>query len=149
MAGQQRTVPKWIGLLIAFEAATFAIAAFLHLDRHVVFGTWEPQAAVPEAIIGLALAFGSFEILKARPQARRTAKATTGFAISGVLLGISVTAGGGDAANLIYHACILVVLVSSVLMLRGIPRYAEASASEAHLTRGKRFSPAGSRSRAR
>jgi peptidoglycan/LPS O-acetylase OafA/YrhL len=134
MTGQLRTVPRRIGLLIAFEAATFAIAAFLHLDRHVMFGNWEPQAAVPEAIIGLALAFGSFAVLRARPRARRAAMAATGFAICGVVLGISVTAGGGDAANLIYHACILVVLVSSVLGLRGTPRSTHATSSEVHLT---------------
>jgi hypothetical protein len=106
------TAPARVGILMAFEAATFAGAAVVH------FGIGLMQAAIPETVIAVVLGVGSSAVLQSRIQARRIAIAATAFAIFGTLVGLAAIATDRqDIPDLTYHASILAVLLITAIIL--------------------------------
>jgi peptidoglycan/LPS O-acetylase OafA/YrhL len=118
--GHRRVDPR-IGMLMGFVAATLAAGAFVHLAGYTPAGTKPPfdasHAGIAEAIIGVVLAFGAVAVLRAAAQARTTAIVTTGFAIVGFLVGLSMTAQGGDLPDVLYHVITLPVLAGMLVVL--------------------------------
>ncbi|MGE5136387.1 MAG: hypothetical protein ACM32E_26275 [Gemmatimonadota bacterium] len=120
---------RWAGGLMLAEAVTFGVASYLHLQGRIPLGfttiTGEhfPDAATPEAVIGAVVAAGALLVLAAPGRARRAALGVTGFAILGVAVGLAAVIGrstGNAAADLTYHALIMVALLVTfaVLLLR-------------------------------
>jgi hypothetical protein len=125
-------VRKRFGVLMLIEAGTLVVAAVLHLGAHIplgfltVRGTHQSDAAFPELIIAAVLVAGSVAVFRFPGRARPAALAATWFAVAGVILGLSITASGGGPAkapNVIYHVCLLAVLVTGLIaLLRDRPR---------------------------
>jgi hypothetical protein len=126
------------GLLMGLAAVTLGVASYLHRDGHISLGFTQIHgesfygASIPEAVIGLVLAVGAAVFLAAPPaarasaargQARRIALVATTFAILGVAYGMSVTIADGRIPDIIYHSCLmLLVLITEALLLRGRTR---------------------------
>ena len=109
--------------LLAAVAASLAVASALHLSGHV-HGRGAPfdadHAGVAEAVIGTVLAAAAVAMVRAPARARTIGVAATSFATAGFLLGLSITARGGDAPDIAYHLTVLPILVASlVVMVRG------------------------------
>jgi hypothetical protein len=114
LSTRRRTPSRGIGLAMAAEAATFAIASAIH------FGTGFTQAAIPELIIAVVLAAGSSAVLTQRAYAWGFAVGTTAFATFGTTVGLAIIASGRqDLPDLVYHASILTALV---ITLAGLAR---------------------------
>ena len=95
------------------EAVTFLVASSLHLTVE-----WEPQAAIPEALIGVVLLVGAAFVLLDAGNARAVALTTSGFAVLGTCLGAAITLAGGQLSlNLAYHAVILTTLIVSLVLM--------------------------------
>lgn len=118
-------LPRWFGGLLLAEAATFGVASYLHRDGHIALGfttvTGEhfAKAALPEAIIGAVLAVAGAVVLAVPGRARAVAVTATGFAILGVIVGLTVVLGSTrfGVADVGYHAGILAVLLGSMYLL--------------------------------
>jgi hypothetical protein len=119
-------LPRWFGILLLAEAATFGVASYLHRDGRIglgfttITGEHFPNAALPEAVIGAVLAVAGAFALAAPARARTLAAAATGFAVLGVVVGLTVVLGSTRAsigADVGYHAGILAVLLASVYLL--------------------------------
>jgi hypothetical protein len=111
------------------EAASFCVAAALHLDARISlgFGTFSGEsaatAAVPELIVALVLLLGAGVVLLRPDEARQVASVATGFAIFGVLVGlvtIALGVGPRTVPDLLYYVGMMIVLLISfgVLMNR-------------------------------
>jgi multisubunit Na+/H+ antiporter MnhG subunit len=91
-----------------------------------VRGTHQSDAAFPELIIAAVLVAGSVAVFRFPDRARRAALAASWFAVAGVMLGLSITAGGdgpAKAPNVAYHVCLLAILVARLAaLLRDSPR---------------------------
>jgi len=110
----RRTPGRRIGLAMVAEAATFAVASAIH------FGTGFTQAAIPELVIAVVLAAGSWAVLTQRAHAWGTAVGTAAFATFGTVVGLTIIASGRqDLPDLVYHASILTALV---ITLAGLAR---------------------------
>lgn len=95
------------------EAATFLVASLLHLTVE-----WAPQAAGPEALIGVVQAVGAVLVL--RTGRRAIGLWTTGFATFGTLVGITaISFGPGPKSppDLTYHGAILTALIVTLVLL--------------------------------
>ena len=114
-------VDRRIGMLMAFVALSLVVGAFIHLSGFTPAGTKSPfnasHAGVAEAIIAVVLGYGALGVLRSTGNARVTAIATTGFAIAGFLVGLSMTARGGDTPDVVYHVVMLPVLVATLILL--------------------------------
>ena len=135
-----RRVVRSIGALMALEAVSLAVAATLHLSGQV-HGRGKPfdadHAGVAETIICIVLASGAFAVLRASVHARAIALTTTGLAIVGFGVGLTMTTQGGDLPDIAYHLTVLPLLVASMVVLvwgRSAPRRAPAQnpSEEAH-----------------
>lgn len=123
-------LPRWFGIGLLAEAATFGVASYLHRDGHIALGfatvTGEhfPKAALPEAIIGVVLAVAGAVVLAVPGRARAVAATATGFAILGVIVGLTVVLGSTrfGIADVGYHAGILAVLLGSMYLLGAVGR---------------------------
>ena len=108
-------------MLMAFEAATLAVAATVHLAGYTPAGSKPPfdasHAGVAEAIIGVVLAYGAIEVLRSSSRAWAAAVATTSFAIVGFLVGLTITTQGGDVPDVIYHLIMLPIIITSLVIL--------------------------------
>ena len=122
-----RRLVREIGVLMALEALSLAVAATLHLSGQV-HGRSKPfdadHAGVAEAIIGIVVAGGAFAVLRAVPRARAIALATTVFAIVGFGVGITMTSQGGDLPDISYHLTVLPMLIFSLIFLARTDRSA-------------------------
>ena len=118
---QPRHVDRRVGMLMVFEATTLAVAAVVHLAGYTPAGSKPPfeasDAGVAEAIIGVALAYGAIEVLRSSSRAWAAAVATTGFAILGFIVGLTITTQGGDVPDVVYHLIMLPILVASLVIL--------------------------------
>ncbi|HEY2666166.1 MAG TPA: hypothetical protein VGK51_04955 [Actinomycetota bacterium] len=118
---QPRQVDRRVGMLMAFEAATLAVASVVHLAGYTPAGSAPPfnasHAGVAEAIIGVVLVYGAVEVLRSSRRAWAAAVATTSFAILGFLLGLTITTQGGDVPDVAYHLIMLPVLIASLVIL--------------------------------
>ena len=65
----------------------------------------------------MVLAYGAIAVLRSARRARTTALATTGFAILGFVVGLNITARGGDVPDLVYHAIMLPMLIFGLVLL--------------------------------
>ena len=119
--GSLGVMPRGFGYLMIVEAATFLVASSLHLTVD-----WAPQAAGPEALIGVVLAVGAGCWLAGLRRSRATALWTSGFATFSTIVGINATVfgpGPKSIPDITYHALILTTLiVSLVLIARTRPR---------------------------
>jgi peptidoglycan/LPS O-acetylase OafA/YrhL len=108
-------------MLMAFEAATLAVASVVHLAGYTPAGSKPPfnasHAGVAEAIIGVVLVYGAVEVLRSSRRAWAAAVAATSFAILGFLLGLTITTQGGDVPDVAYHLIMLPVLIASLVIL--------------------------------
>jgi ABC-type spermidine/putrescine transport system permease subunit I len=119
-------VDRRIGMLMGFIAATLAVVSFVHLAGYTPRGTKPPfdasHAGIAEAIIGVVLASGATAVARGSDRARMAAIVTTGFAILGFLVGLNMTARGGDLADVIYHVVTLPVLIVALIRLLRTPK---------------------------
>jgi hypothetical protein len=110
-----------IGMFIGFVAATLAVGSFVHLAGYTPGGTKPPfdatGAGIAEAIISVVLAYGAVAILRATTGARAAAVVTISFAILGFFVGLSMTARGGDVADVVYHVITLPALIVSLILV--------------------------------
>lgn len=108
-------------MLMAFEAATLAVASVVHLAGYTPAGSTPPfnasHAGVAEAIIGVVLVYGAVEVLRSSRRAWAAAVATTSFAILGFLVGLTITTQGGDVPDVAYHLIMLPILIASLVIL--------------------------------
>jgi hypothetical protein len=109
-----------IAALMALEAASLAVAAALHLSGRV-HGRGAPfdadHAGIAEAIIGACLLVGAIVMIRVPGRARATGIVLNCFAVAGFLLGLSMTARGGDVPDITYHLVVLPLLIGSVIAL--------------------------------
>ncbi len=131
------------GVLMALAGITLGVAAYLHRQGHIPLGFTEIRgesfyaASIPEAVIAFVLVAGAAVYLAAPPaaraapgrgQARRVALAATTFAVIGVAYGMTVTISDGRVPDIIYHSCLMaLLLITGVLLLR---RHAPADRRE-------------------
>ena len=115
-----------IGVLSAVFAATFFFGALLHLGGSIPVGVAvleEPRilpATIVECLCGLALMVAAFAVLARKDWAWTAATAAYGFALGGVLLGMTALAlGAGPSTDLntIYHRVMVVALVAVLALL--------------------------------
>ena len=122
--GKRTQVDPRIGKLMGFVAATLAVGSFVHLAGYTPSGTRPPfdasHAGIAEAIIGVVLASGAIAVV--RGSARMAAIVTTSFAILGFLVGLNMTARGGDPPDVTYHVVMLPVLIVTLILLVRTPR---------------------------
>jgi peptidoglycan/LPS O-acetylase OafA/YrhL len=118
---EPRHVDRRVGMLMAFEAATLAVASVVHLAGYTPAGSKPPfdasHAGVAEAIIGVVLAYGAIEVLRSSSRAWAAAVATTSFAILGFLVGLTITTQGGDVPDIAYHLIMLPIIIASLVIL--------------------------------
>ena len=119
-AGDRRLVA-----LMAFEAATLAVFAVLHLSGALRPGSGGSNgrygAGVAEAIICVVLVLGLRAFARSPARGRLAALAATVFAIFGFIVGLTFTVRGGATIDLIYHLTMFPVLIMTALMLgRGV-----------------------------
>jgi hypothetical protein len=108
---------------MAAEAATFGVASYLHSGGHIVlgfaviYGERFSAAATPEAVIGAVLAVAAVIVVAGAPRARQAACVAIGFAILGVIVGLTVLLSEtrpSITADLAYHAAILAALLGTL-----------------------------------
>jgi hypothetical protein len=99
-----------IAILITVAAASLVVMSAIHLARS------ERNSGIPEAVICVVLALGATAVYRATPRWREIALSTVGFAVAGFVLGLSITASSGDAANLAYHATVLPLLIATFII---------------------------------
>ena len=105
---------------MGLEAASLLVASLLHLSGFA-HGHARPftatGAGIAEAAIAIVLACGAISLLRPGARGRGTALAATGFAIIGVLYGLSITTQGGDLPDIVYHATLLPRLIATFALL--------------------------------
>jgi peptidoglycan/LPS O-acetylase OafA/YrhL len=105
--------------LMAMAAVTLALASAIHFG--VTFGFVSdpfPGARIPEAIIAAMLAAGAIAVAARIPGSRWIAAVATGISIVGVLVGVAAVIGGGIRyGDLVYHGCLLVLLVATAIAI--------------------------------
>jgi len=132
MSNQKRVDAAIVGL-IGVEASTLAIMSVLHLTGIVAGGTrpYRPTAAgIAEAVIGAVLTVGAAALTRSSRHGRDTAVAALGFAILGVIAGLSFTIRGGGAIDIAYHATLLpLLLITLAAMSRKLSVHPHPSAA--------------------
>jgi len=113
---------KGIGGLLGAIAASLAVMSGLHLGGvvHGGSGPYTPsKAGIAEAVIAGVLALAAGAQFRAHLRGRAIGLGATGFAIAGFIVGLSISASGGPAVDIAYHATILPILVIALgLQLR-------------------------------
>ena len=134
-AARKRTAPRRraIATLMGFEALTLAIMSALHLAGIFAGGTrpYSPTAAgIAEAVICAVLIGGAVALARDPLRGRVIALAALGFAILGVIAGLSFTIQGGDAIDIAYHTTILpLLLITLAAMSRKLSVHPHPSAA--------------------
>ena len=114
MSNDNREGGQPIAILIGLEASTLAIMSALHLTGILAGGTrpFRPtDAGIAEAVIGAVLIGGAVALARDPLRGGVIALAALGFAILGVIAGLSFTIQGGDAIDIAYHTTILPLLL--------------------------------------
>src|SRR4051812_12824967 len=93
-----RPIAIAIGGLLVVATGAFVVASLIHAGVVIAVGPVQmadsfPGAAIPEAIIALALGIGALSVLARRPTRWRVALATTLFAVLGTCFGLTFTVG--------------------------------------------------------
>jgi hypothetical protein len=118
--GSGDRVSAGLGFLIAVQAASLGVMALLHLSGLLAGGSepFDPQSAgVAEAAIGVILGAAAVTVWRAPELARLAAPVGVGFAVVGFVIGLTITAQGGDLTDVVYHATVLPLLVVTLLLL--------------------------------
>jgi hypothetical protein len=120
MSGDDRR----LAALMAFEAATLAIFAVLHLSGVLRSGSRASSAGgagVAEAVICVVLVLGLRAFVRSPARGRLAALGATVFAVLGFIVGLTFTVRGGPAVDLIYHVTMFPILIVTALVLgRGV-----------------------------
>ena len=107
-------------LLMCAVAATLAAMSFLHLSG-ILAGGAKPfdrsDAGIAEAVICLVLGYGAAALLRTAPRGRTVARAATGFAIAGFIVGLRFTLPGGSPIDIAYHLAALPILLLTLIAL--------------------------------
>jgi len=123
---QQSAAVTTIRVLVVFDAATFVLAAMLHLGVRVPLGfavLAEPRiipASIVEGLCGLFLAVSVYALLNRQSWGWLITTAAHVFALAGVLLGMfSLAIGFGPRTELndIYHRLMLLLLIIGLVLL--------------------------------
>lgn len=110
-----------VAALMGVEAASLALVSVLHLSGLVRGhgGLYSPDdAGIAEAVICVTLLWGASALIRDGGAGRRIALGATGFAIAGFIVGLSITARGGDLPDISYHATVLPILIVTLVLLR-------------------------------
>lgn len=105
-------------LLVIAEAAAFISAALTHFGIPIT-GYQHLQAGRAESVIGLVVFVGWIVILARPSWTRRVGLAVQGFALLGTLVGIftiAVGVGPRTLPDLVYHACMIVLLLFGLIV---------------------------------
>ena len=120
-----------IRLLLLIQGVSFIAAAMVHFG--ILAGGFEHQkAGTAETVIGLVLLGGFVLSLVRPPWTRIAALSVQTFALLGTLVGlftIAIGVGPRTIPDLIYHACILTLLIAG-LVLTARSRKAQDNVSE-------------------
>jgi drug/metabolite transporter (DMT)-like permease len=111
---------RQIASMMAFVAATLAVASILHLSGALSDGSkpFRPSGAgVAEAVICVVLVAGAGALFRHPVRGRRPALAALAFAILGFIVGLRFTISGGAAIDLAYHVAMLPLLVLTIAAL--------------------------------
>lgn len=105
-------------LFLALETFLFGAASLIHAGI-LRSGYEHGRAATAEGVIGAVLALGLVASLMRSTPAPGLALAAQGFALLGTLVGaftIAVGVGPQTPADLVFHAILLLVLVSGIIV---------------------------------
>ena len=113
--------PTATRLLIGAAALALLAASAVHFGLTLPLGATTiadpfPGAALPEAILGLALLAGLVSVLVA-PRARAALLAVTLLATAGTIFGLSITIGSDRGGDIAYHVVLLSGLLAALVLL--------------------------------
>jgi hypothetical protein len=113
---RKRPISVAIRRLMVLAAVAFAVASLIHFGNTLAAGPITiadpfPGAAIPEAIIAIALGIGAVSAIAGWPGNWGLALGTSLFALLLTIFGLTVTIGSGRIGDIIYHVIILTVLV--------------------------------------
>lgn len=114
------TTTRWF---LAFEAATFILAAAIH-SGFLVAGYDHRDAAIAETVIAAVLLAGLTTSLLRPAWTRRAGLIAQGFALLGTLVGIFtilVGVGPQSTPDIVYHIAIVIVLIAGLIAVRREP----------------------------
>lgn len=113
--------------LMLLVAVSLAVQSALHLSGaiHPTPGGTETPAGIAEAVICVALLWGSSALARRGQAGYRIALWTDVFAVAGFIIGLSVTIPSGYIPDIAYHATVLPILIITVAL---IVRYGHPSA---------------------
>ncbi|HEY5987951.1 MAG TPA: hypothetical protein VIV12_16495 [Streptosporangiaceae bacterium] len=112
LPSRRRAVGRGAERLMGVEALSFALASVAH------FATDFRDAAIPELLIAVVLAIGTWAVLSQQAHAWGIALGATAFATAGTALGLTIIATGRqDIPDLAYHAGILSALCATLIIL--------------------------------
>jgi hypothetical protein len=110
---------NFIQKLLLFEALTFGAATLVH--HGIIFPGYEHfQAATAESVIGLVLFVAFLLTFAMRTAQKKVGMLAQGFALLGTLVGavmIAIGVGPQTTGDLIYHAFLLVLLLSGLVKM--------------------------------
>jgi hypothetical protein len=114
-----------IAVLMLVATVTFIVASVIHFGAAIPLGfvtiPSDPfrGAAIPEAVIAVALAAGSIAFVARKGTAWWPAFAAVALAVVGVLVGLSVIIRGrvSRTGDLAYHGSILILLLVIMVLL--------------------------------
>ena len=110
--------------LLAVTCVAFALASLVHFGVTIALGPVTladpfPGAAIPEAVIAVALGIGAISLIAGWSGSRWLALGTSLFALVLTTFGLTVTIGSGRTGDVVYHIAVLIVLVVIVALLIG------------------------------
>lgn len=113
-----------VATVFAVVAATLVVASVVHLAGHVrgrsdLFDSTD--AGIAEAVIAAVLIAGAAAMIAGPGRARVVGLAANGFAFVGFGLGLTITAQAGHLPDIAYHAAILPVLATTLVVLVRTP----------------------------
>lgn len=127
---ENRRLDRRVATLMIVIAASLAVASTVHLAGHVqgrsdLFDARD--AGIAEAVIGAVLLAGAVSMFSVPARARAVGLATTGFAIVGFVVGLSITARAGHLPDIAYHLTVLPFLIGVFVALYRSPRRSPAA----------------------
>jgi hypothetical protein len=118
--GQDSTINQTIRVFLAVEAGSFIMAALVHFG--VLTTGYEHQAAgTAESVIGVVLLAGLGATWLWPYLARTAGLAAQGFALLGTGVGlftIAIGVGPRTVPDIVYHVCIVVLLIAGLRAAR-------------------------------
>jgi peptidoglycan/LPS O-acetylase OafA/YrhL len=121
--GTSRRRGRAVAIIMTVVAATLLVASLLHLAG-LVHGHAKPfnptAAGIAEAVIAAVLIWGASAIVRSNRRGRPVALGTIIFAIAGFVFGLTFTIQGGDLPDITYHATMLPLVITCLVMLLGV-----------------------------